>query len=339
MFHHICHHRFAIVFVLHQIFNEKQSHARLIHYGLFNIFLFIRWLFDCFLLLISHMFTIFVPPKTGCFIQQFPNKKSTRRATSTQGRWETTTASSRFRTRRLAWVGKAQLGRSWVGCSMGRWVGPLSKPWSNWWFRKITWRFLWRFGNIMVMFGVAWRKRKNLLGHEHCVHEVVEMIVSYRHTFVFFGNYIMYLQCKQDFTLGRHTTTRPAWRGCRKTRESNQDRERCRMAHLFSPYLVVSNIFCCSSRKLGEWTCAYFSDWLEKKHHLVLCGSETHPLLNHVFRYRVAFLSENQLWLQVTNSLTCKKAAAFNRHQMTKPALKGGGIWNDGQEDAWKALA
>ena len=202
----------------------------------------------------------------------------------------------------------------------------------------------------MVMFGVAWLSDffwKNPLGHEHGVHEVVEMIVSYRHTFVFWeinGNY-MCLHCKQDFTLGRHTTTRPAWRGCRKTRESNQDqREHCRMAHLFSPYLVVSNIFCCSFRKLGEWSNfdlrTFFRQmgW-KKKHHLVLCGSETHPLLNHVFRYRVAFLSENQLWLQVTNSLTCKKAAAFNRDQLTKPALKGGGIWNDGQEDAWKALA
>lgn len=132
------------------------------------------------------------------------------------------------------------------------------------------------------------------------------------HTFVSFGNYITCLHCKQDFTSGRHTTTRPAWRGCRTTRESNQDqRERCRMAHLFSPYLVVSNIFCCSSRKLGEWSnfwLAHFfqTDGLEKK----TPPSSMwfwNPLLKHVFRYRVAFLSENQLWLQVTNSLTCKK--------------------------------
>ena len=51
--------------------------------GLFNNFLFIRWLFDCFLLLIPHMFTIFVPPKRVVLFNN-PNKKSTRRHLSTE---------------------------------------------------------------------------------------------------------------------------------------------------------------------------------------------------------------------------------------------------------------
>ena len=141
------------------------------------MFLFLRWLFDCFLLVIPLICTIFLPPKRVEFYYHNHKKKIDTAPSFHRGRWETTTASGRFRTRRLAWVGKAQLVElGWL--QHGSLVG--TKP--SLIQLLIPYRSVknsWRFCNIMVMFGVAWLSDffwKNPLGHEHGVHEVVEWL-------------------------------------------------------------------------------------------------------------------------------------------------------------------